>query len=72
MFAPNLPELVPHGFPGYKRVSFDELTPSEKSHLRRLGAEHMPQYTVYELSIYRCPEGITFLSPLHIEKGLVR
>ena len=72
MFAPNLPELIPSQFPGYKRVAFDDLTLSEKHHLRKLGAEHMPEYTVDQLSIYRCPEGITFLSPLTAEKGLVR
>lgn len=72
MFAPNLPELAPHRFPGYKRVAFDALTPSEKHNLRKLGADFLREFTLDQLAIYRCPEGITFLTPLHIEKGLVR
>lgn len=72
VLKPNLPELVPGQFPGYQRVTFDSLSPSERLHLVRLGAEHLPDYTVEELSIYRCPEGITFFGPLEMEKGLLR
>lgn len=64
--APNLPELMPKRFPGYIRVGFDDLSLSEKAHLCRLGAEAFPEFTVDQLSIYRCPEGITFLTPLDL------
>ncbi|MDC7715149.1 hypothetical protein PQU96_13610 [Vogesella sp. LYT5W] len=69
MFTPNLPELIPQDFKGYQRVAFDDLTLSERHHLQRLGAEHLPQYSLDELAIYRCPEGITFFGPLEFVRG---
>ncbi len=69
MFAPNLPELIPQDFPGYVRVTFESLTLSERHHLERLGVEHLPQYPLDDLAIYRCPKGITFFGPLEVVKG---
>lgn len=69
MFAPNLPELVPHHFPLHERVAFESLTLAERHHLGKLGAEYFPGCDVHELAIYRSPAGITFFAPLQVVRG---
>lgn len=68
--VPNLPELMPDDFPNHRRVTFQELTFSERHHLARLGAQHLPGVMVADVAIYRTDEGITFFGPLQIDRGL--